>query len=151
MAGAIVCCIDGSDAATDAARIGHALAQRLGLELSLLHVAPPVTEPGISAATGGQQRLAQEERQDAEALLEGTAQELGLPSSTQRHVLFGEPAKSISHFCEQRRPEIVVLGSHGRGGLKVALLGSVSNAVAAHAGCVVVIVPPGAAQRTTLA
>jgi nucleotide-binding universal stress UspA family protein len=151
MAGQVICCIDGSDAATDAARIGDVLAQRLGLELALLHVAPPVTEPGISAAAGGQQRLAEAERQDAEALLERTAQELGLPASTERHVLFGEPAKSISHFCEQRSPEMVVLGSHGRSGLKAALLGSVSSAVAAHAQCVVVIVPPGAAQRTNFA
>lgn len=150
MAAQIVCCIDGSDIAKDAARVGGALAERLGVELALVHVAPPVTEPGVSAVPGGQELLAEEERQNAEELLERTAQELGLPPSTDRHVLFGDAAKSISRFCEQHSPEMVVLGSHGRAGLKAALLGSVSSAVAAHVRCIVVIVPPGAADRTSL-
>ena len=45
---------------------------------------------------------------------------------------------------------MVVLGSRGRGSLEAALLGSVSRDVAGKAHCIVVLVPPGAAEQTFL-
>jgi nucleotide-binding universal stress UspA family protein len=77
--------------------------------------------------------------------------ELALSSSVERHVLFGDPARTLLAFCDERRPGMIVLGSRGHGGLKTALLGSVSGKVARRAGCVVVIVPPGAADETSQA
>jgi hypothetical protein len=42
---------------------------------------------------------------------------------------------------------LVVIGSHGRSGIRAALLGSVSSTVAARAPCPCVIVPPTAGGR----
>ena len=42
----------------------------------------------------------------------------------------GEPASTIIELAEEENFDVVVLGSRGHGGLKQALLGSVSNAVA---------------------
>ncbi len=38
-------------------------------------------------------------------------------------------------------PDLVVLGSRGRGPLKAMVLGSVGSEVLAHAGCPVLIIP----------
>ena len=46
--------------------------------------------------------------------------------------------------AESESAELVVVGSHGRTGLKAALLGSVSRHVVSHAACPVVVVKPPA-------
>lgn len=46
----------------------------------------------------------------------------------------------ILDFAAQWHPSLIVLGSHGRTGLKRFLIGSVSDAVSRHAPCSVLIV-----------
>lgn len=46
----------------------------------------------------------------------------------------------ILEFAAQWHPNLIVLGSHGRTGLKQLLIGSVSDAVSRHAPCSVLIV-----------
>ena len=151
MAGVIVCCVDSSSEARDAARVACGLATRLGFELVLLHVAPSPIQPGLSAATFGQERLAESEREDASALLDQLASDLGCAvDKVERRVEFGDPAERVLAVCEQEHAEMVVLGSRRHGNVKAALLGSVSTDVAGKAPCIVVIVPPGAAEQTSL-
>lgn len=151
MAGSVVCCVDDSPAARDAAGVARVLAARLGLELVLLHVARPPTAPGVSAAPAGQEQLAAGEREDAEALLKEVARGIGLGEhKVERRVEFGDPAGRILAVCEQEHAEMVVLGSRRHGSVKAALLGSVSTNVAGKAPCVVVIAPPGAAEQASL-
>jgi nucleotide-binding universal stress UspA family protein len=148
--GTIVCGVDDSDQARHAARVAGALAERLGLDLVLAHVASAVTQPGVGAAVGGQERLAQSEREESEALLERIAVESGLPGSSRHRVEFGDPAGRLLEICSEDGVEVVVLGSRGRGKVRRALLGTVSAEVAAKASCLVVIVPHGAAERSRL-
>jgi nucleotide-binding universal stress UspA family protein len=151
MRGSVVCCIDDSPEARDAARVARGLAARLGFVLVLLHVAHLPTAPGLSAAPLGHERLAESERKDAEALLDRLIRELGIAAEeVRRRVEFGDPAARVLAVCEQEHAEMVVLGSRRHGSLKAALLGSVSTDVAGKAPCIVVIVPPGAARQTSL-
>jgi nucleotide-binding universal stress UspA family protein len=47
-----------------------------------------------------------------------------------RHkILYGEAKLEIVDFAKQNRLDLIVMGSRGLGGIKEALLGSVSNAV----------------------
>jgi nucleotide-binding universal stress UspA family protein len=149
--GSVVCCVDDSPQAADVARVAWGLARRLDLALILLHVEPAPTQPGVSAAPRGQERLEESERRDAERLLERIGRELSLPDDgVEWRVEFGDPAQRVLAVCEQEHAELVVLGSRGRGSLRAALLGSVSTDVAGKAPCIVVIVPPGAAEQTSL-
>jgi len=54
----------------------------------------------------------------------------------------GGPQGTIVEFAEQWQPDLVFLGSHGRRGWKRLTLGSVSEAVAHHVHCSVVIARP---------
>ncbi|MFG2352088.1 universal stress protein [Streptomyces sp. NPDC048521] len=63
------------------------------------------------------------------------------------HVAHGNPAEVLLRAAEGA--EVLVVGSRGRGGFARALLGSVSQHVAQHAGCPVVIVRGTGARSTT--
>jgi nucleotide-binding universal stress UspA family protein len=146
-AGPIVCGVDDSDEARDAARVAGALGGRLGLEVLLVHVAGAVTQPGVGVAAAGRERLAESERSEAETLLARIVDDAGLPESVRRQVEFGDAAGRLLAVCEEVGAELVVVGSRGRGKVRRTLLGTVSATVAAKAPCIAVVVPPGAAER----
>jgi nucleotide-binding universal stress UspA family protein len=144
--GPVIACVDSVDGSAAIAGVARRLADALELELVLLHVAPRTEAPGVSAAPGGQQRLREEELRDAEALLDEVVSSVGL-AEVRRVAKTGSAADCIVDACAEEGAELVVLGSHGRGGLKRALLGSVSTNVASRAPCPCVIVSPDAAER----
>jgi nucleotide-binding universal stress UspA family protein len=138
--GPVVCCVDGSDESRSAAALAAFLGDRLGLPLVLLSVVGAVTQPGVSAAPAGQERLAAEERREAEEALREVAAGVGAAEAELR-VELGAAAARILAVCEGEGASLVVLGSRGRGRMKAAMLGSVSREVAARAPCPVLVVP----------
>lgn len=52
----------------------------------------------------------------------------------------GNPGPQICHVAESWPADLILLGRRGRGGLRAALLGSVSNYVVHHAPCSVLVV-----------
>jgi nucleotide-binding universal stress UspA family protein len=150
--GRLICCVDDSEGARGALSVAQRLAANLGLQLVLLHVQPPTALPGVSAAPAGRERLREAELEDAERLLAGIAREAGLGEDVELRAELGDPAQRIVAACEEDPSvELVVIGSRGRGGIRKALLGSVSHAVAASAPCPCVVVPATAAGRPFLA
>jgi nucleotide-binding universal stress UspA family protein len=143
----VLCCLDDPHTAEAVAHYATRLADALGHQLVLVHVAPSTHAPGVSAAPAGRQRLHEEEHREAVEALERLAARAGVRPDVARRAAIGDPAGKILELCEQEQAELVVLGSHGRRGLRAALLGSVSTAVAARSPCPCVIVSPAAAER----
>jgi nucleotide-binding universal stress UspA family protein len=141
--GPIICAVDDSDGARAAIGVARDLTARLDAKLVLVHVQPPTTVPGVSAALAGQERLREEETSDAQKLLSWLAKEEKLEDVELREAI-GNAADSIVSVADELQAAFVVIGSHGRRGLRSTVLGSVSNAVATTAPCPVVIVPPSA-------
>ena len=57
----------------------------------------------------------------------------------QAHLMMGEVAREIVHLAEDLRAGLIVMGSRGRGGVRRALMGSVSDSVVRHAHCPVMV------------
>jgi len=144
----IVCSVDDSVGARAALRVASELADMLDARLVLVHVAPPTEAPGVSAAPAGQERLREAEYADARALLESMAKEAGLDDGIELRTATGSASERTVEISREEDAALVVLGSRGRGDLKSAVLGSVSHEIASNAPCPVVIVSPGAADRS---
>ena len=71
--------------------------------------------------------------------LEGLAKEKGVEFSFK---VIHEPSsyKGIINFSNSNSMDLIVMGSHGRSGIKKALLGSVASGVVEHANCPVLII-----------
>jgi nucleotide-binding universal stress UspA family protein len=84
-------------------------------------------------------------RTEAQALVERTAKTLEtFRFKATFAVGEGEARTAILEQAEQWRPDLIILGSHGRRGLDRFLLGSVSEGIARHARCSVQIARPAA-------
>lgn len=66
----------------------------------------------------------------------------------ERRVVAGDPTLRLVREIAAADPDLVVLGTHGRGGFERFLLGSVASAVAAQAPKAALVVPPAAARQT---
>ncbi len=135
----ILVALDGSEHAFDAVRVAARLAAALSAQLTLMtaYHAPSDTlgEPNYSRALG-------EALGEAQRILEdgrGVALNAGGPEP-EVEWLAGQPAETIVETARAGDYDLVVVGTHGRGRLGAALLGSVSSAVAAHAGRPVLVV-----------
>ena len=135
----ILVAVDGSDHAFDAVRVASRLATALSAKLTLMtaYHAPSdaLGEPNYSRALGEALAEAQRILEDARnvALNVGSLE-------PQVEWLAGQPAETIVETARAGDYDLVVVGTHGRGRIGAALLGSVSSAVAAHAGRPVMVV-----------
>lgn len=146
-----LCCpVDFSPTSRAALRVAAALARDLRASLTLLHVrtipGSSIPEgllepaPGVTRdVSGPADRPLSEWVAEAEAL--GVKQVESAAS-------IGDPAEEITGFARRGGFDVIVLGTHGRTGLKHALLGSVAEKVVRLAPCVVVTVTSEAAARS---
>jgi nucleotide-binding universal stress UspA family protein len=124
-----------SEAATD-----EAFRLAAALQASLLAVS--VIDPQTLLLPGGRfrsridQERARLEAAAAELVLRGRRDEV----QTSFLIWEGDPAESIVDAARSERADVIVVGSHGRGALGRALIGSVSDQVVRHAPCPVLVV-----------
>ncbi len=124
-----------------------ALAAELGAALSvpvwLLHVAQP--DPDFVGFEVGppnvRDQVAKEMRGTHAHLQEYSAQLRARGIDATAIQVQGATLETILHEAERVGADLIVLGSHGHGALRRALLGSISEGVLHKAPCPVVIVP----------
>ena len=136
--------------AVDDSKFSEAAAQAViaryrvqGLEVRVFHAAEPPTL--FTAPEMAEYIPPKESAQEAKALVAKTANVLrSAGMSVTTDIVQGDPKTLIIENAEAWGADLIVLGSHGRGGLKRFLLGSVSETVMRHAHCSVEIVrlPP---------
>lgn len=139
----ILVAIDFSESSMLALSHARRLAERPGTRLHLCHIAPGA---GIDAPVSLGMSIPDEfpEAKEARAQLEHVRALLGTALDVQVHLRIGEPVAALLALIQELKPDIFVVGSHGKGMLKRALLGSVSIAIAQRSPVPVLVVPaPG--------
>jgi nucleotide-binding universal stress UspA family protein len=139
----IVCAVDFSDASRLALQEAAELAARFAGEVTLVHVEEPAPFTGadLLAAGSGASELHAGELERSLARWRAEAARLsGRPAHSQ--LLSGAPVAELVRFAEAHGADLVVVGTHGRGGLAHLVLGSVAEAVARRAPCPVLLARP---------
>lgn len=117
------------------------LARLFRAKLTLLHVVEPVATPDFTAAfplaMENDQAMAATRRQ-----LEGLVLSARIPRGLVEKLLvrFGRSFHEITEAARTRKVDLIVIATHGRTGLKRALLGSTTERVVRHAHCPVLVV-----------
>lgn len=141
----ILLCTDGSDEALGALSAGLDLVGR-DHPLVLVAVMDAPDEASLVGSGHAGAELSQEEfdtkvaqaSESAGSAIGAAERELGVPAAEVR-ILQGDPGRSICQLATELSASGIIVGSRGRGGLKRALLGSVSDYVVRNAPCSVVV------------
>jgi nucleotide-binding universal stress UspA family protein len=153
--------VDYSDGSYQALQWGASLAEKYKARLLLLHVVPAgveeVSPPGARSMSSAPYYyegmspgiwtrhpilLEFEEKMRAE-LRKFARKALNEPVPVHVKVAVGKPAEEILRVAQEERVDLIVMGTHGRTGLRHLLLGSVAEEVTRHAPCPVFTVRIG--------
>ncbi len=146
----ILLATDGSKEAELASRTAAELAQSTGSELHVLYVweaaNPYVEAVGLAGDEPVYPRLdAELKRQfdrQARTMLDAQAEKVRAVGGTvaQAHLRMGKADHEIVSLAEEIGAGLIVMGGRGRGEIRRALMGSVSDSVVRHAHCPVLVV-----------
>ena len=149
----ILLATDGSSESELAARTAVDLARMSDSELHVIYVLdsapsallyPGATDPeGIEMPDPVlEEDLERRAEQRGRELLDAEVERVRSVGGTvaQAHLMMGDAAREIVHLAEDLGAGLVVMGSRGRGGIRRALMGSVSDSVVRHAHCPVLVV-----------
>jgi nucleotide-binding universal stress UspA family protein len=132
----ILLATDGSDHGAAAAVRAVDLAQAYSSELIILSVLDLPLRLKEEAPELTAKLLAEYQRSVDEALSRAASAHL----KAQGHVCLGSPPQTIIQKAQEEQAGLIVMGSHGRTGLKRLLLGNTAEKVIGHASCPVLVV-----------
>ena len=138
--------LDGSPLAEEALPIAVDLAQRWREPLRLVAVHRSVVflfapESGI----GGYPALDRELRQNLENYMKATAERLAGNSGLEvvPAILEGDVVDALAHEANSCQARVIVMTTHGRGGVSRAFMGSIADGLVHHVRCPVLLTTPG--------
>jgi nucleotide-binding universal stress UspA family protein len=125
---------DGSELAEHGVMQGLALAKSLGAKVSVIFVVEPFSEMTgrFLEAVATYAELRKEQATSALDRAANAAKEAGVSCETLQ-IESGQPHQAIVSAAEDNGCDLIAMSSHGRSGLSMLLIGSVTNKVLAHA------------------
>ena len=149
--------LDGSRFGSRALAYASEVAHHFGAEVVLIQVVKPATPvatttgmtPGIASPSTAelavQAALEEDKRNSAHAKRYLSRKVRGLKSrdiKASYQVIVGDPAQSIMEYSKKEHVDLVVMTTHGKSGLKRAVMGSVADAVIRESGKPVLVIRP---------
>jgi nucleotide-binding universal stress UspA family protein len=141
----IICPVDFSEASVRAFAHAAAIARWYDAQLTVLHVVPTFETILVRGDFGDPVQVVTP--MPREQVLEEMSRTLNLAAVSARATPVGEtgdPQTTIIDQAISKNADLIVMGTHGRRGLKRLLLGSVTEAILREAPCPVLTVPPRA-------
>jgi len=148
----ILCPTDFSDFSAAALAYATALAVTYGATVRVLHVATPFPIVAPYLDTPGDPRLFEAQRAAIDQSLSAEAARVraaGVTAVTDHRT--GSPVHEILQAVAETHTDLIVVGTHGRGGFERLVLGSVTEKLLRMAPCAVLTVPHSALGRTAAA
>src|SRR5215213_8750137 len=143
----ILLATDGSSEASLALTTAADMANSTNSELHVAYVFPtavqrPFPNPITSRPREVLEHELEEAMHQAQEFLDREVEQVKAEGVTvaDSHLLRGQPDREIVHLSEELGAGLIVMGSRGLGGVRRALMGSVSDSVVRHAHCPVLIV-----------
>jgi nucleotide-binding universal stress UspA family protein len=133
----ILLATDGSEDAARAARAATELSDGTGSELHVVYVEPALPMIGMFAEPDPE-RIGPESRRLLDEQVRRIEDAGGAVAGA--HLELGRPDDRIVRLAEETGAGLIVMGSRGLGGVRRALMGSVSGSVVRHAHCPVLVV-----------
>src|SRR3712207_6492556 len=124
---------DGSEEATLAARTVTDLGERTGSELHVVHVGEISVK--LHPDRQGYRNLEAEHEREARQLLEGQVEKMDAAAATvaRAQLRLGRTDEEVVVLAEELSLDLIAMGGRGLGGVRRALMGSVSDSVVRHA------------------
>jgi nucleotide-binding universal stress UspA family protein len=140
----ILLATDGSTEAESAAQVAAELADKTGSELHVIYVevVPYYAQYSAAAAVGYDRELYEKIKEEGRETLRKLTWKVKLAGAAvaEDHLRLGAADEEIVRLAEAIGAGLIVMGSRGRGGVKRALMGSVSDSVVRNAHCPVTVV-----------
>jgi nucleotide-binding universal stress UspA family protein len=134
---------DFSAHAGNAVHFACGLAERLGSELHLLHVLSEMVPTGpdpLMTPVLPPEYYRESEVQSRQALAQLLDPSWGTPSGVETAVRWDSPVEGIVQYARDSAIGLIVIATHGRTGLRHALLGSVAERIVREAPCPVLTI-----------
>lgn len=134
--------VDGSECALRAVEylISHSAWFRDLPEIHLLHVHAPIPIGRVQAHVGKETLHAYYLEESQASLLEAQQKIDAAGCAHTTHIHVGQPAEVIAKLAAEQGCDLIVMGTHGRGGIAGLVTGSVANRVLHLASCPVLLV-----------
>jgi nucleotide-binding universal stress UspA family protein len=138
----ILLATDGSEEAELAAQIAIDLAESTGSELHVVYVERLPNFLDTPGTIGYDALLYDKHEEEAREVLRKLVWRVQVAGGTiaGSHLRMGGVADEVVSLAEELGVGVIVMGSRGHGGIRRALMGSVSDSVVRHAHCPVMIV-----------
>ena len=150
--GKVLLAFDGSKSSSEAAQAATEIANATDSAVHVVYVLQPDRyKPYLGPEMWeGWEADLERAKHHARSWVEGQAERIRgeVAKAVEAHLALGKPAEEIVRLAEELGAGLIVVGSRGLGGIRRALIGSVSDSVVRHAHCSVLVVRVGEAMSS---
>jgi universal stress protein A len=145
----ILCPVDFSEESRHALRWAAAVARRTTARVTVLNAIDPLLAQAATLRLGLDLASGETDPAIREFLAATWSDETSEPLNANVDVRIGDPADVILDTAAIERTDLIVMGTHGLGGVRKWLLGSTTEKVLRRTHASVLAVPPGAGESVT--